>query len=230
MAEQAAISPWQLRREWGWTLLISGAAAAIAVSGGFVVCWFARRERLAAVFGAVTFAATFAIPGPIWAQGLIVLLDRPATSWWHWLSWVYDRTLLAPMIVQAIHAWPAALLFLWIVVRSVPQEMLDNARTDGVGPWKRLVYLGAPICRRGIGKATALAFALSMSELSATLLVTPPGVTPLIVRLFGLLHYGVDAPAAAICLTLFALCVLLAFVAAPWSLFSEARGEKAEMN
>ena len=43
--------------------------------------------------------------------------------------------------------------------------------------------------------------------MGATVLVTPPGIEPLSVRISGLLHYGVEDQVAGICLAL-ALCLL----------------------
>jgi iron(III) transport system permease protein len=50
--------------------------------------------------------------------------------------------------------------------------------------------------------AGAAVAALSLGELSATLLVVPPGIEPLSVRLFSLLHYNVEDQVAAITLML----------------------------
>jgi iron(III) transport system permease protein len=54
--------------------------------------------------------------------------------------------------------------------------------------------------RRAIGLAWLLSTLVAFGELSATILVLPPGMPTLPVRIFGLLHYGVEDQVAAICL------------------------------
>jgi iron(III) transport system permease protein len=58
-----------------------------------------------------------------------------------------------------------------------------------------------------------VSLAVAASDLGATLLVTPPGVSTLAMRVFGLLHAGVDDQVAGICLMNVVLCVLLASLA-----------------
>ena len=55
-----------------------------------------------------------------------------------------------------------------------------------------------------------MALVLAMGELSASLLVLPPGVTTISVRIFQLLHYGVDDRVAALALSVFAAMTALA--------------------
>lgn len=45
------------------------------------------------------------------------------------------------------------------------------------------------------------AFAIASGDLAASILVVPPGITTIPVRVFGLLHSGVDDQVAGICLT-----------------------------
>jgi iron(III) transport system permease protein len=66
-----------------------------------------------------------------------------------------------------------------------------------------------------IGLAWLVSLAVAIGELSATLLVYPPGMTTIAVRLFTLLHYGVDDQVAGICLALVATTCALA--AAAWA-------------
>ena len=57
-------------------------------------------------------------------------------------------------------------------------------------------------------------FVLSVGELSASLLVLPPGVTTISVRIFQLLHYGVDDRVAALALSVFAAMAAIAMAIA----------------
>jgi iron(III) transport system permease protein len=65
-----------------------------------------------------------------------------------------------------------------------------------------------------VAAAALIGFVLAVGEVSATLLVTPPGVTTISVRIFQLIHYGVDDRVAAISLSIFGILGAFALVAA----------------
>lgn len=54
-----------------------------------------------------------------------------------------------------------------------------------------------------------MAFVLALGELSAAVLVSPPGSMTLAIRLASLLHFGKDSIVAALCVMLCALVVVL---------------------
>ena len=63
---------------------------------------------------------------------------------------------------------------------------------------------GTSSCRSDVAALSAAwlaALAVSAGDLAATILTAPPGVTTVPIRVFGLLHAGVDDQAAGICLT-----------------------------
>lgn len=60
--------------------------------------------------------------------------------------------------------------------------------------------------------AWLVAFAIACGELSATILVTPAGITTVPIRVFRLLHAGVRNQVAAICLTSIMGFLLIAVV------------------
>ena len=66
-----------------------------------------------------------------------------------------------------------------------------------------------PLSLRPIVAAWAIAFALGLGELAATNIATPPGVPPVSVVIWGMLHTGVESTLAGV-----ALIVLLVVAAA----------------
>jgi iron(III) transport system permease protein len=56
------------------------------------------------------------------------------------------------------------------------------------------------------------ALSISLGDLAASILVVPPGVTTLSIRIFGLLHYGVEDQVAGICLAMISIFAILAIV------------------
>jgi iron(III) transport system permease protein len=154
---------------------------------------------------AVMIAIGMAVPAPLWGVWTIALLNHPADSAFAPLTTLYDRTLLAPVLVQAVRALPLVALWLWSQLTSVPQDLLDAARTEGAGRLAQLWRIALPLRWPGVLAAAGIALVLALSELSATLLVVPPGVTTISVRIFQLLHYGVDDRVAALALSVFVL-------------------------
>ena len=73
-------------------------------------------------------------------------------------------------------------------------------RSTGAGPATRLFRIALPSRLAALALAWLVAMAVALGDLAASVLVVPPGVTTLSIRLFGLLHYGVEDQVAGICL------------------------------
>ena len=143
-------------------------------------------------------ALCLALPGPMIGLSVIWLLNREQSDL---LVWLYDRTIFAPGLAMLIKAMPIAVLILWYAYRTVSDELLDSASSEGAGPIARFFRIGLPSRWRSLAGACLAAFAVASGDLAASILVVPPGVTTIPVRVFGLLHSGVDDQVAGICLT-----------------------------
>lgn len=195
-----AIAPWQHRRELQVSLLLAAAVACGATLVGGLLAWLTRRDRLRP-FILAGMALLIATPGPLVGVAVIRFLNQPLDSPIWWLGELYG-TWFAPWLAQMIRIVPYAVLILGPAARGLPEAVIDAARADGAGPIARLLRVAAPLGWPGLAAAWLVAFALSVGELSATVLVVPPGTPPLSVRLLSLLHYGVEDRVAAICLVL----------------------------
>lgn len=200
-------APMAFRAELQWSLAIGGLAATGALAAGLWLAWCARRRTVVAVLAGLGIAAALALPGPVLGLGVIALLNRPGADW---LAWFYSHTLLAPVLVQALRAFPVAALVSWYALRSLPDEMFETAELDGVPPWACFVYLVVPQRLAALAAAWLAALAISAGDLAATILTAPPGVTTIPIRVFGLLHAGVDDQAAGVCLAVVLITLLLA--------------------
>ncbi|OHB79298.1 MAG: hypothetical protein A2W31_15735, partial [Planctomycetes bacterium RBG_16_64_10] len=199
-------SPLQHGRELGWSLVIAVCAAGAVVLVAVLLAWPARRSGAGRGALLITTAITLAIPGPIVGVAIIYLLNQRAIAP---LVWLYDRSILAPWIAQAIRALPLPLLMLWYALSTVPDAVLDSATTDGAGWFTRLVRVALPTRIPALAGAGLVAGIVAFGELSATVLVVPPGITTLPVRMFGLLHYGIEDQVAGICLAVLVMIVAL---------------------
>lgn len=214
LASAVAAAPWQHRRDLWLTAQLGFLVATGAVAAGLVWAWRLRGARRLPLLSMAAIAALMVVPGPLLGVGVIRLLNHPWDSPLSPLTWMYDRTLLAPWLVQMARATPVATLILWPALASVPDPVLAAAEADGVGWWGRLLRVAAPMRRRVLGAAWLAALAVSVGELAATQLVLPPGPATVSQRLFTLLHYGVEDRVAGLSLAMIGFFLLLAAAAA----------------
>lgn len=203
-------SPRRHPSELNWSLLTAALAATAAVALALGLAWLARRRGLRVVPLVAAIALGLAVPGPIVGVAIIGLLNRPD---WPLLLWLYDRSITAPWLAMLIRSFPVAGLITWYAVNSVPEALLEAAAVDGAGPVRRLASVALPLMLPALAAAWLVALAVALGELSASILVTPPGMMTLSIRVFGLLHYGVEDRVAGICLALIAASALLAALA-----------------
>lgn len=201
-AELVARSPGEHRREAGWSIAIGATSAALATVLGVLLAWALRTGRLPLAFTAFVLAIMFALPGPLVGVWLIRLLNHATESPWAWLNSWYDNTILAPVLAQGVRTLPLATLLIWSQFASLSQPMLDSATSEGANWWRQLGKIAMPLRANAILAAFCLSFIVAVGELAATILVAPPGVSTLSIRIFGLLHYGADDQVSAICLAL----------------------------
>ncbi len=202
-----AESPLRYRREFGWSLAIGLVSATAAVVVAAAAAWWSRRDGLRGAAVLLLSAVGLAVPGPLLGLGLIALLNQPG---WPILADLYDQPLFAPCTALAIRGFAPATVILWHAFRTVPPEILDAATVDGAGPLARFRLIVLPWRLPAVGLAWMVVFTLAIGDLAATILVVPPGVTTLSIRIFDLLHSGVEDQVAGICLAMVIVVACLA--------------------
>ncbi len=80
--------------------------------------------------------------------------------------------------------------------------MLDSAATEGCGWLGQLGRIVLPQRLPALAVAWLIGLALALGDLTASILVVPPGVETLSIHIFNLVHYGVEDQVAGICLAL----------------------------
>ncbi len=208
--EMVVSSPWRFRREFGWSLGIGALAATGALAAAIALAWPARNGGLGKWPALAAAAVCLGTPGPLVGQAIIWLLNRPRCPW---LCWLYDQSILAPWIALFAASLPLAALIMWHAFRSIPRELFDCAAIDGAGSLGQLCRIALPCRLPAAALAWVVAMAVSLGDLAASILVAPPGTTTLSIRVFGLLHAGVEDQVAGICLGLIALFAAVAAVA-----------------
>ena len=206
-----AASPARFSREFGWSLLVGSLAAAVAVVLAAPLAWLARRGGWRAAPAIVVTAACLAVPGPLVGIALVKLFNQPSLPW---LVALYDRSIAAPLIAQTIKVLPLAVLVIWHAFNTISDELVEGAASEGAGTLKILLRIVIPERRAAVALAFLVALCVALGELSASILVVPPGVSLLSVQIFGLIHYGVDDYVAGVCLVLIGSVALLTGIAA----------------
>lgn len=204
-------SPWRYGRELRWSLILGALSATCCVIVGLPLAWLGRR-RLGGSLPTLGVAAfCLALPGPMIGFGLIWLFNRPELPLLQ--DW-YDRSLLAPLAAHVLRGLPLAVLVLWPALRSVAGETLESAATEGAGAATRFWRIAVGQRLAAVGVAWLLAFAISLGDLAASILVLPPGVMTLPNLIFDKLHGGQEDDVSSICLALLALFAGIAGVIA----------------
>jgi len=202
-------SPVDFLEEHGWTLLIGSVTATAAVIVAAPLAWLARRGGVRAIPALSISAVCLALPGPMIGLTVIWLLNRDGIDL---LIWLYDRTIFAPCLALLVRCLPVTLLVIWYAFRTVAEEFVEQAKTEGLGWLTRFWSLGVAQHWPVLAGAWLAALAVATGDLSASILVLPPGISTIPVRVFGLLHSGVDDQVAGISLTVVGSFVLLGWL------------------
>jgi iron(III) transport system permease protein len=208
-AELVAESPVRYDRELSWSLLIAAVAGCGAMAVAVPLCWLARRGPWGGLPGLILAVAALSVPGPLVGLALIAAFDWPSLPA---LNVLYDRSIVVVSSAQAIRAFPVATFIVWHALRSVPNELLESAALDGAGSWARFWRIVFPLRWRALGVAWLAAFVVAIGELSATIMVTPPGVDTLGTRVAQMLHFNIQNELAALSLLLFLAGGILAAI------------------
>ncbi len=220
-ASEVAAAPGRFLHEICGTLATSVCSATLAVCVAAALAWPARHRGTGALPSLAAVLITVTVPGPIVGIALIrlfnhdlpprmIIVDGHAKSW---LLALYDNTPLAPIIAQAIHALPVAVLVLWYSFATLNRDVLAAGALDGLAPWRLFWKIAVPQRWPAIAATWIMACAIAAGDLAWCHLVTPPGLDLLSRRIFGLVHSGVEEQVAAISLVVVVSYAVLACTA-----------------
>jgi len=179
----------------GESAALAAASATLAAALAWALAWRCREPGPWRWVTAGSVALSLAAPGPVAGMALVLA--------YRGLPAVYDSAAMVTL-AGVLRTLPYALLVLWPSVRTIPEAFLDAAAVDGLGPRGVVGRVALPMARGATVAAWGVAFALALGELPATNLVTPPGLTPISVVIWGMLHSGVESRLAGIVLIMLA--------------------------
>jgi ABC-type Fe3+ transport system permease subunit len=196
-AELLATAPQKYRDEFVSTLALAASVTALATFLAVLSVWWTRQRPHATAMLWLAAIVGIAIPGPVIGLGMIALLNHDIPP----LPFLYDRTLAAPILATLVRILPLAFIPTWWALHTLDVGPLDAAALDGASRWQQLWSIVLPQ-RWPIVAAVALAaFVIASGDVSASLLVLPPGPLETIARrMFGLIHVGADDQVASVAL------------------------------
>jgi iron(III) transport system permease protein len=185
------------------TVLSLTAATAMAVLA-YVLGGLQREQRgRRGLWLDVLLFTPLAIPATVLGIGLIYLWNRPLTQL------IYGGAVIL-IIAYTARFIPLVLQAVFAGMRQVGPGLLEAA-TLYQGKWrKRVLKIDIPLSLPGLMAGWGIAFILCMGELGVTLLVIPPGMGTLSLKIYNLMHYGANQMVAALSIILIGLNLLVA--------------------
>ncbi len=120
-------------------------------------------------------------------------------------------TVLAIAVAHAILIYPLVARVLRPIVEGIDPELLEAARSLGAGRARTFLEVELPLISRGLLTAVVFSFALSMGEMSATIILMRPGTATIPVAVYSLLSARQFGPASAMA-TVLIMVTALAFL------------------
>lgn len=193
--------------------MLAAQVAAVATTLGMVLAWSMRVWPRCQGAIHIALALALALPAPIIGVLVIRLLNQPAIPG---LTWLYDNTLMAPVVAILARALPLATWICWQAFAAVPQKRLDLARVEGVSTWMLLPRVIVPACWPAVVATFLATAAIAAGDLACSIMTLPPGVDTVAFRMFGFIHVGSDEQVCALGLLGSAMFAAMAIPAWRW--------------
>jgi iron(III) transport system permease protein len=194
----AGIDTHMLAQATGTSLSLGAVAAGVTVLLAIPAAWLAvrHRGRVSALLERSTYVSS-ALPGIVVALALVTISIRAASP-------LYQT---APLLIAgyAILFLPRAVVTARAALAQAPPVLDAVARSLGEGTIGTLRRVTLPLIAPGLGAGAALVFLAVVTELTATLLLSPLGTRTLATEFWNQsnsLAYGAAAPYAALLVAL----------------------------
>ena len=192
--------------EFYWSAVLAVTAASVAMFLAACLVKLGSKGWSRGLVGCCMLAM-IGTPGALVGVLCIYLMNRSEPAI---LGQLYDQTIAAPVLAQQFRLLPLAWLFVQGILASIDQRSWELAKLEGLSKLQIIRTLVLPQTRSLWLVAWLILMLVSVGELSTTILVLPPGVTTLSMRLFEMLHFGMRHQDSGLCLAL----VLLGWMAA----------------
>lgn len=171
------------REAVGLSLQVSLAAVACSLPFGLALGWFLARRQFLGKSAVETLVNLPLVLPPVVTGYLLLLACGRNGFIGHWLDqWLGVRLVFdwkGAALASAVMAFPLMVRSIRLAITSIDPRLEHAARTLGAGPWDAFFTVTVPLARHGIIAGTVLAFARSMGEFGATIMIAGniPGET-----------------------------------------------------
>jgi len=142
-----------------------------------------------------------AIPASLTGIGMILFWNIPGPA-------MLFPGLLMPVLVSVARFAPFAAIILFVQLRMIDPILFDAAEVFSRSSIKTWARVSLPLFAPGLIVAAGILAALTLAELGATLVVSPPGHATLTMRIYNYLHYGAAGEVAGLCLMITILTLI----------------------
>ena len=183
-------------------------STAVALTAATVLNAVAGRGHLRTAVNLLALSMV-AVPGPLVGILIIAVMNRDSPAC---LGYLYDNTLTAPILAQQFRLFPLAWLLSQAILAANSPRVWEQAAVDGLTRVQKLVRIIAPHTWQQWLVASLILVVMSIGELSCSILVLPPGVATLSMRMFEMLHFGMRHQDSGLCGLLLVLGWLVALL------------------
>ena len=181
-----------------WSIQLSLASSALALVLGIVLTACVR-TRWSNWLAIGLMACLLALPGPIINFVVIEIFDRKEPEW---IVTLADRTLCGPILALQSRCLPIVFGVLWLARERFQKHHERLLQLDMGLPYFTRLWILFKAMVNPVAVALVVAFFVAFSDLASYLLVQPPQVTTVAMRMFDLLHYGIKNRESGLALTL----------------------------
>jgi iron(III) transport system permease protein len=184
--------------EFGWSfqLAIWSSGLAVVLALLLIVGSTSRTFNVATLF---LLGFALSLPGPLVNLALLQLFDRILPDAW---SFIADRTLIGPILALQFRCLPIAYGIMLISRWGFESRFEDLIAYDKSLPWWLQQSIWLKYATGSILTCLGITFFISFGDLASYMLIQPPGVTTVAMRMFELLHYGIRNREASVALLL----------------------------
>ena len=202
------------------SLRVAGVATALSLAVGLWLAWLLANRKFRGknvLDAAVTLPLV--LPPTVLGYYLLVVLGRMSPIGQLWES-VFGHPLVftwqAAVAASTVHALPLLVKTARASLESVDRTYEKAARNLGASEWRVFWRVSMPLARRSVLAATVLAFARSLGDFGATLMVAGniPGKTQTAaVAIYDAVESGNTLLARVLVLVISAIGILIAYLA-----------------
>ncbi|HIG31670.1 MAG TPA: hypothetical protein EYQ50_29185, partial [Verrucomicrobiales bacterium] len=148
------------------------------------------------------FWVFFFVPGLFIGIGAVILLNHPPV-----LIYIYQSMAVVLLVLCLRYV-----AIIWspvnVLIRRIPREWMEFARLQTPGKIQLLRRVHLPYLFLPMSAGWYLVYLFCLWDVESLIMIIPPGVETLSMRIFGLLHYGHTGQVNALCLILIFLAAM----------------------